>query len=375
MDKSSFASREEKARRYSRIKYTLYVCESGLFLVFCLFWVLSPFAGRIANILAAMAGPSSVYVTGSLFFLFLSLIWVYVSFPENFYRSFLLEHQFGLSSEPVQRWFCDQLKGWIVSSIIGVSCLCAFYFAYSKFPDKWWLLTAIAWTVFSAILGSLAPLVIIPLFFKQTRLPDGTLRSRLERLAENMGIRILDIYSINLSTRTHKANAALAGLGSTRRVLISDTLLNNYSPEEIEVITAHEFAHHRLNHILKTVFLQGALAMIFCLAVYRLHPVIFSSGVLALDSPEAVAVLWLYLAVFGAACGPALNFISRKFEADSDAVAIRQTGMHQAFISSMEKLADQNLSDTDPPALVKWLFFDHPPIKERICAAGRIQRE
>jgi STE24 endopeptidase len=298
-----------------------------------------------------------------------------VSFPQHFYRSFLLDHQFGLSRDSIRGWFLDQLKSGIVSYVIFVICLYAFYFTLGRYPQTWWIVLAFFWIFFTAVISNLAPIVIIPLFFKYQKFPGGALRTRLIGLAQYMGIRILDVYYIDFSRRTTKANALLTGLGATKRVLISDTMRQAYSEDEIAVIAAHEFAHHRLNHMMKMMIVNGLAAAAFFFCVYKTQSTILSiSGLAALNDPAALPVICLYLTLFGVIVQPAANALSRRFETDADAAAIKATGLAGAFISSMDKLAAQNLSDRAPSVLITWLFFDHPPVAQRIAAAKRSLR-
>lgn len=370
MDKSCFSGTEEKARKYSRIKYSLIIGDTAFFLAFCFIWMLTGASVRLSSVLGSLTNAASPYVTGPLFFLFFSLVYYIVSFPQHFYRSFLLDHQFGLSRDSIKGWFLDQLKSGLVSYVIFVICLYAFYFALGRYPQTWWIVLAFFWIVFTAVISNLAPVAIIPLFYKYEKFPAGALRTRLIGLAQSMGIRILDVYYIDFSKRTTKANALLTGLGATKRVLISDTMRQAYSDDEIVVIAAHEFAHHRLGHMMKMIIAHGLSAAAFFFCVYKTYVEILSiSGLRVLNDPAALPVICLYMTIFGMIAQPAANALSRQFETAADAAAIKATGLAGAFISSMDKLAAQNLSDRAPSSLITWLFFDHPPVAQRIATA------
>jgi STE24 endopeptidase len=368
MDKSCFSGTEEKARKYSRIKYGLIIGDTAFFLAFCFIWMLTGVSIRLSSVLVSLTNAASPYVTGPLFFLFFSFVYYVVSFPQHFYQSFLLDHQFGLSRDSIKGWFLDQLKSGTVSYVIFVICLYAFYFILGRYPQTWWIVLAFFWVLFTAVISNLAPIAIIPLFYKYEKFPAGTLRTRLIGLAQSMGIRILDVYYIDFSKRTTKANALLTGLGATKRVLISDTMRQAYSDDEIAVIAAHEFAHHRLNHMIKMILANGLAAAAFFFLVYKTH------SAAALNDPAALPVICLYLTIVGMIGQPAANALSRRFETAADAAAIKATGLAGAFISSMDKLASQNLSDRAPSALIIWLFFDHPTVSQRIAAAKKSLR-
>jgi STE24 endopeptidase len=368
----SFPRNEEKARHYSRIKYSLTIAETGLFLVFCFFWQFSGLSVRLASGISGLTGSSHPSLTGPLYLACFCLVYYILVFPAAFYQTFLLEYQFGLSKQTLRGWFIDQLKTGLLSFVLAVLCLDAFYFLSGLFPRSWWLFVAAAWAAFQVALGILAPLVIVPLFFKYSRLADGALRTRLVSLAAAMRIRILDVYHIDFSRRTIKANAALIGMGATRRVLVSDTMQAAYTQDEIAVIVAHEFAHHRCGHVLKLTLFSSVITAGFVYLVFRSHPAVLAwAGVPSLSDPACLPVIFMYLAVWGIFSQPAMNALSRRFESAADAVAIQSTGLAAAFISSMEKLADQNLSDRDPPRAIVWLFYSHPPVNERIASARR----
>jgi STE24 endopeptidase len=370
MDKSCFSGTEEKARKYSRIKYGLIIGDTAFFLAFCFIWMITGISVRLASVLGSLTNAASPYVTGPLFFLFFSFVYYIVSFPQHFYRSFLLDHQFGLSRDSIKGWFFDELKSGIVSYVIFVICLYAFYFTLGRYPQTWWIVLAAFWVMFNLVISNLAPVVIIPLFYKYEKFPNDALRTRLTGLAQSMGIRILDIYYIDFSRRTAKANALLTGLGATKRVLISDTMRQTYSDDEIAVIAAHEFAHHRLKHMMKLMIASGLASAAFFFIVYKTHAAVISiPGAPALNDPAALPVICLYLTLFGLIVQPAANALSRRFETDADDAAVKATGLAEAFISSMDKLAGQNLSDRAPSKLITWLFFDHPPVSQRIARA------
>src|SRR5262249_30658481 len=193
---------------------------------------------------------------------------------------------------------------------------------------------------------------------------------RLRRLAAGTGLAIRGIYRLHLSAETKKANAALAGLGRTRRVLLGDTLLDQFTPEEIEVVFAHEVGHHVHRHLPKMIAVSVVLATAgFWLVHYILGLVATNLGYRSYSDPAALPLLLLVLTGLGLVLSPAQNALSRFFERQCDRYALDRTKMPLAYRSAFVKLARINKSDPDPNPLVAWLFYDHPPIRERLAMA------
>ncbi len=206
--------------------------------------------------------------------------------------------------------------------------------------------------------------------FKYKKISNEELRQRIIKLSRKMELKILDVFEIDLSRKTEKGNAALVGFGNTRRVILGDTLKKKYTPEEIEVILAHEFAHQKLGHLFKLV-LTGALTTVFCFyVIYKTSPYALRFfGIESLNDISALPIIFIYLVLSGIILQPWENFLSRRFETEADRLAILSTGLKEAFISAMDKLAAQNLADRNPHPLIKLFFFDHPSIDERIKSA------
>jgi len=236
--------------------------------------------------------------------------------------------------------------------------------------SQWWLVVSVVWVLFSVVLAKLTPVLIIPLFFKYKKLDDELLRQRIFSLASKMQVRLCNVFEIDFSKKTLKANAAFTGMGRTKRVLLADTLKDKYTYDEIEVILAHEFAHYRLKHIIQLIIVNALATSVLFYLIFRTN--LFALSLFKLDSLTQLASLplvFLYFMLFGIIMQPLEAFISRRFEREADNLALRITNSKEAFISLMEKLAGQNLADRDPHPLIKFFFFDHPPINERIKAA------
>lgn len=355
------------AKSYSRQKYALSIIDIIYSIALILIFLGSGLSLSLEVFLKSSGLPK--YLLSPVFFLAISLLYYLLNLPFNFYSSFILEHRFNLTKQKIGAWQLDQLKGAVLAYTISLILILTFYWVLGRF-NQWWLVISAFWIIFSIVLAKLTPILIIPLFFKYKKLEDEILRQRILNLAAKMGVVILDVFEIDLSKKTLKANAAFTGLGKTRRVLLADTLKDKYSHDEIEVILAHEFAHYRLGHILKLIAVNslvtlGLFYLIFrtsgnALSIFKLNSLIQLAG---------LPLIFLYFILFGIIMQPLEAFVSRFFEREADDLALKITCAKEAFISLMEKLAEQNLADRNPHPLIKFFFFDHPPIDERIRMA------
>ncbi|MBU1125249.1 MAG: M48 family metallopeptidase, partial [Candidatus Omnitrophica bacterium] len=304
-------------------------------------------------------------------YLFLFLLGSYLfCLPLHYYGSFIMEHQFGLSRQSFKDWCRDELKSGALSYIFTLIVVSAFIAVVRYYPGGWWIILAVFWILFHLVVARIVPVLIIPLFFKYSRLTDEVLRNRIFTLAQKMNIPHLDCYRIDFSKKSLKGNAALVGWGKARRVLLADTLQNTYSTDEVEVIIAHEFAHYQSKHLLKLIVINSFICLsLFYLIDLTSVSVVAFFGLASIGEVSALPVVFLYFVLFAVVTQPLGNWVSRRFEREADCRALQATGLRQAFISTMEKLASQNLADRDPHPFIKFFFFDHPPLSERILLA------
>jgi STE24 endopeptidase len=293
-----------------------------------------------------------------------------ISLPLSFYSGYVLEHRYQLSNQSLTGWLWKRLKGYLVGGVLGLSLLYGLYAVLWLAGPWWWLWATAGWLVVTIVLGRLLPVVILPIFFKVTRLEDVSLLDRLKKLTQGTSLTIEGIYELHLSEETKKANAALAGLGNTRRVLLGDTLLQQFTPEEIEVVFAHEVGHHVYRHLPKSIAM-GAMLSLFGFAMADLIVGAFARqlGYAGITDPAALPLLLFVLSVFGLIWAPLTNAISRFYERQCDQYALDHTHNKAAYRSAFTKLARINKSDPDPHPLVALLFYDHPPIRERLAMA------
>jgi STE24 endopeptidase len=217
--------------------------------------------------------------------------------------------------------------------------------------------------------------LLLPLFYRVKPLDRAGLRARLVALADRAGVPVIGVFELGLGEKTKKANAALAGLGGTRRILVSDTMLSSYSDEEIEVVLAHELAHHVHGDIWKGIAVETAL--LFVAAYVCARVLAAAAGPLRLAGPAdaaGVPLLILTAGIVSLLFMPAVHAMSRALERSADRFAIDLTRNPVAFVSAMRRLGAQNLAEDDPSRVVQWLFYSHPPIGERIAYAQRATR-
>src|SRR5581483_9070273 len=282
----------------------------------------------------------------------------------------LLERRYGLSNETLGGWALDQLKSFALGAVLGGVAAQVIYWCIGVTPDRWWLLAGGIFALVIVGFANLAPVLLLPIFYSIKPLTRDALTARLLRLAERAGARILGVYEWGLGEKTKKANAALTGLGGTRRILVSDTMLAEYTDDEIEVVLAHELAHHVHGDIWKGIAFESALIVAgFFLASRVLQAFVGPLGLAGLDDVAGLPLLLLAAGAVSLVMAPFAHGMSRAFERSADRFALDLTRNPSAFISAMKRLGAQNLAEERPSRLVQLLFYSHPPLRERIAAA------
>ncbi|MEP6916645.1 MAG: M48 family metalloprotease, partial [Acidobacteriota bacterium] len=319
----------------------------------------------------APAGVSGFSAAAVLLYVsLLALVHELTTFPLAFYRGYFLEQRYGLSSEPLGTWLRDHAKAAALTLVFAAAAAETVSFALSVTPAWWWLVASAVFVIGMMVLAKVAPLVLLPMFYTFTPLERESLRERLIELSRRAGVPVLGIYEWSLGAKTRRANAALVGTGTTRRIIVSDTLLAEYSDDEIEVILAHEIAHHVHRDILRGLVAEALLLVVAC---YAASVALTTWGdALGLRSPAEVTGLPLLLLAGGATtvlATPVVNALSRANERRADRYALTLTHQPAAFISAMKRLSAQNLAEERPSRVALWLFHTHPPIDQRIDVA------
>lgn len=290
--------------------------------------------------------------------------------PFAFYQGYQLEHRYGLSTQSFSHWLADHAKGVLLGIVLAIAGTSVVFTALRNWQGSWWWISASVFAVAMIGLVQLAPVVLLPMFYKFKPLERPALVARLLALATRARTDVVGVFEWVLSGHTKKANAALAGMGKTRRILLSDTLLSDYSEDEIEVILAHELAHHVHRDLWRGIALQAAsLAAGFFVADIVLRAVEAPLELRGLADPAALPILLLIGGVWSFISMPITNAMSRAQERAADRYALATTRNVDAFVTAMKRLSQQNLAEEYPSPLVRWLFYSHPPIRERIDAA------
>ena len=358
-----------EARRYNRIRRWLEIADFVLGLVLLVVLLETGWSGSLRD-LAYRAAFQNYTLAVFLYLLMLMVVGKLLGLGLDFY-GFRLEHRFQLSNQRLRAWGWDQIKAFLVGVVLAAIVTELLYFIIRQVPQHWWLIT---WAVFLGLfvlLAQLAPVILFPIFYKFAPLENEELKSRLVRLSEQAGTRVRGVYQWKLSEKSKKANAALTGLGTTRRIILADTLLENYSPDEIEAVLAHELGHQVHRHILKSIAVQAAITFVgFWTANEALQYAIeHSNRFTGLADFANLPLLALVSTVLSLLVLPALNAYSRYNERQADRYAFRSIVSVEPFISAMNKLADQNLAERTPSRFVEWFFHSHPATSRRVAAA------
>ncbi len=287
-----------------------------------------------------------------------------------------LDRRYGLSHQPRREWLADQAKGIALGLVLAAVAAAVVYGAMARFGDRWWLAAGGVMALLVAVLATLAPVLLLPLFFRFRPLDRPALAGRLRALAEAAGTRVMGVYEWTLGSKTRRANAALAGIGATRRIIISDTMLEQYSDDEIAVVLAHELGHHVHHDIWRALAAESAVVLAgFYAADRALRAFGPALGLSGPDDPAGLPLVALAAGAMSIGLTPLALALSRLHERRADRFALELTGLAGPFVTAMRRLAAQNLAEERPSRIVRWLFHSHPPIEERIAAAEQWGRE
>jgi len=357
------------ARRYNRIRRWVSVADFLLGLGLMVVLLATGWTGTLRDV-AYKATFQHYSLAVFLYVLILMSIGRILGLGLDYY-SFRLEHRYQLSNLRLRAWVFDEIKGFLVEMVLAGIVVELLYFIMREAPQHWWL---IAWASFLGLfvlLAQLAPVVLFPIFYKFAPLENEELKARLVRLGERAGTRVRGVYQWKLSEKSKKANAALTGLGSTRRIILADTLLANYSTDEIEAVLAHELGHHVHRHIFKSILVQAGITFVgFWAANWVLHYAMDRLHMFETLSDFAnLPLLIVAITVLSFLALPLLNAYSRFNERQADRYAFCSIATVAPFISAMNKLAEQNLAERSPSQLVEWFFHSHPAISRRVAAA------
>lgn len=358
-------TRQQQAKEYARIRHRLLALNlvlSALALVVVLTLGLNVWLKQIV-----LSISRDVWLSTFLYFAIALLVYELAIFPLSYYSGFVLPHRYGLSTQNLRAWLMDVAKGGALGIGLGGLVIEIIYAMLRTAPETWWIYATAFMLLFNVVLANLAPVLIFPIFFKIKPLDDPVLVARLTALAERAKTRVHGVYTMMLSEKTTAANAALMGLGNTRRIVLGDTLYAKYSPDEIETILAHELGHQVHRDIPWMLAVESVLTVAgFLMADVFLKWSVVRFGYENIADLAAFPLFGLALGVFGLVTMPLGNAFSRWREGMADDYALQTTRNAPAFVGAMEKLADQNLGELEPERWVEWLLYDHPTLGKRI---------
>jgi STE24 endopeptidase len=363
-------ARQATAKQYAGVRRRLMLVDLVLGAAYLIVWV--AFGWHVALRDAVAGLTTNPWLQVGLYALAFGVPYFIIDLPLSYYSGFVLPHRYDQSTQDLKGWIGDQLKGLVLSLVLGGIVLEVIYWLLRAAPDLWWLYAAGVMLLFTVVLSILSPILIAPLFFKFTPLEDADLAARLMKLAEKAGTSVKGVYRFDMSSRTKSANAALMGMGSTRRIVLGDTLLDEFSADEIETVLAHELAHHVHNDIPLLTAVNTTLILIsFYVAHLVLRWVVATTGLTGPGDPATLPVFGLVMGVVSLISMPLGNAISRWRERMADGYALQETHMPDAFADAMTRLANQNLGEYDPEPWVVFLLQSHPPLRDRVEAARR----
>jgi STE24 endopeptidase len=359
------AERQARAREYARIRRRLSFARTIAGLAVLALLAATPASRAVRS--AIEDRTANQWLVVLIYILLFGVAAEIVSFPLNVYSGWHLPRRYGLSHQSFGSWLADRAKGWLIGGALGLAMVELLYFGLRRLPDWWWLAGGAVYLLLTVVLANLAPVLIMPLFNKFTPIADEGLRARILRLAERAGTRVRGVYSMDFSRRTSAANAFVTGIGNTRRIVLGDTLIDNYTPEEIEVVMAHELGHHVHGDIWRGLAFETVATLVgLFVANLLLHAGVEAFGYRSVSDVAAFPLLALILSLFGLVTMPLTNAYSRAREYAADDYALRLTGDAPSFITAMQRLGNQNLAEPEPPRWVVLLFYSHPPIPDRV---------
>ena len=362
--------RQKKAKEYARIQRRFLLFGLVLGVVLLLVWLLLGWSALLRDWIYGWTHNQwlAVIAYGAVFGGMFSIL----DLPLSYYTGYILPHRFEQSNQTLKGWWGDLLKSTLLSALLGGFLLEILYLGLRVAPDTWWLWTAGFLFVFNVLLANLAPVLLFPIFNKFSPLGEDhlDLQERLIKLADRAGIKVERVYKFDMSRRTKAANAGLTGLGNTRRIILGDTLVEEFSPDEIETVLAHELGHQKnhdipLSMVVQTVITLGGLY----LTSRGLSWAILQFGFSSVSDIAALPIFGLSLGAFGLLTMPLSNGFSRWRERLADDFALRLTGKGAIYASALTRLGNQNLAEVDPDPWVEFLLYSHPALEKRILNA------
>lgn len=361
--------RKIKAERYERIRNLCFLSDQallGLFLLLFLYGGKASLGLRLWRWTAELCN-SNFWLSTLLFTFLFEAAYVILTLPYEYLKDYRVEMKFGLTNQTAFGWLKDFFKSSALSVALVMAAFLFCYAAMRYFGEWWFIFAAAGWIVLQIVLGMLFPVLILPLFYKSEELKEHPCREELLKLIERAGLKITGLYRLDMSEKTKKANAMLCGLGATRRVMLSDGLLE-YLPEEIVAIMAHEIGHYKKRHIWKLAALHTILIFLGLFILSRI--LLWYCGLCGLELCEA-GTLPVFVAVFSIwqlVTMPLTNGFSRRCEYEADLFALENAD-NLAFASALKRLAEENLAVMEVDSLIEIFLYSHPATGKRVAMA------
>lgn len=362
--------KQEQAKEYAHIRRRLFLVDLALAGVYVILWLVTGWSVDLRNFLLSLTTNEWLIVAG--FLVVFGGIYFVIDLPLSYYSGFVLPHRYDLSTQSFKDWIFDMFKGVLVGGVLGLIVVEIIYFVLRISPDLWWLWAGIILLFFNVILANLAPVLLLPIFYKFVPLEEehDDLVARLINLAEQAGTRVRGVYKFDMSRRTKAANAAITGLGNTRRIILGDTLIDEFTDDEIETVLAHELGH-QVHHDIPIGILVESLITLggLYLASLVLDWGVAAFGFESISDIAAMPLFVLVIGIYGLVTMPLGNAYSRQRERRADEYALQVTGKGAAYASALTRLANQNLAEADPEPWVETLLYSHPALAKRIAMA------
>ncbi|MBT8182973.1 MAG: M48 family metallopeptidase [Eudoraea sp.] len=291
-----------------------------------------------------------------------------ITTPFSYYQTFVIEEKYGFNKSSVKLFFIDKIKGWVMMVILGGGILSMVIWFFQIAGNNFWIYALVLIAIFTVFMNLFYSRLIVPLFNKQTPLEDGSLKSKIENYASKVGFKLQNIFVIDGSKRTTKANAYFAGFGKEKRVTLYDTLIKDLEEEEIVAVLAHEVGHYKRNHIIINLIISILLTGItlFLLSLFINNPEFsFAIGVTEPSFHAALICFGILYTPISEITGLVMNILSRKFEYEADDFA-KKTYEPLPLINSLKKLSKNSLSNLTPHTAYVFLHYSHPPLIQRI---------
>lgn len=354
-----------QSAKYAKIIRLNYIAAFILKIVFLTWFLFSGKAKYLSDITLNLV--ESRYLSAVVFFVIFWCMLQLISLPFNFYGSYIVQRQWGFSNQSIFLWCIDFIKNAGIEFIFSLTAVLVFFIIINNFSKTWWVITAVLLSFWLIVQSYLAPLVIAPLFNRFEPVTDPQTVHMVKNLSQKANLSVKEVLKMDASTRTNKVNAYFSGLGSSKRIVLYDNLLNNYTNDEIEAVIAHEMGHWKLGHIKKGIlFGIAGLFIVFGLLYVVLKNSYIRTGFMLKYTPIIFVIVLYYFTMISFVTAPIQNIVSRNMEVEADSFAVKLTCNKKAAVDLQRKIAVSNLSDVSPPGFIEWFSYSHPSGLKRI---------